>query len=184
MAPLLARQPAPQADPRPPRRRPSKVGPDDAAADLPRPTTGSPRGCTNLQLRQLSRGLTRHYESFVAPTGLRNTQYALLSHVVKLGPLRLGELAQAMGLEASTLTRNLQPLLDKGLARVSVGSDARSRVVQATAPGAALREQAQRAWKRAQLALNERLGVQRVMALHSLIDECRELLAQGDAGHE
>ncbi len=146
----------------------------DAAVDAP---GAAPVGCTSLKLRQLSRDVSRHYEAFVAPSGLRNTQYSLLSHVVKLGPLRQGELARAMGLDASTLTRNLQPLLDQGLVEVQVGADARSRVVQATAAGTALRTQAQRAWKRAQLALNEQLGAPRVAALHALIDECRALLA-------
>ncbi|WP_425258210.1 MarR family winged helix-turn-helix transcriptional regulator [Rubrivivax sp. RP6-9] len=141
-----------------------------------------PRGCTNLKLRQASRLVTRHYERFVAPTGLKITQYSLLSHVVKLGPLRAGALAAAMQLEASTLTRNLQPLLQQGLVQMRTGDDARSRVVEATAAGRALREQAQRAWKRAQSALNERLGSARVAALHALIDECLPLL-ETDAPH-
>ena len=141
----------------------------------------APRGCTNLKLRQLSRVLTRHYAGFVAPTGLKITQYSLLSHVVTLGPVGAGDLAAAMRLEASTLTRNLQPLVQQGLVQVIRGDDARSRVVQATAGGRALRVQVQRAWKRAQLALNIRLGADRVAALHALIDDC---LLQFDGAEE
>jgi DNA-binding MarR family transcriptional regulator len=133
---------------------------------------GAPRGCTNLKLRQASRLVTRHYEAFVAPTGLKITQYSLLSYVVKLGPLRAGELAAAMQLDASTLTRNLRPLLQQGWVQMHPGDDARSRVIEATEAGRALRAQAQRAWKRAQLALNERLGTARVAALHTLLDDC------------
>jgi len=136
------------------------------------PVDTAPRGCTNLKLRQASRLVTRHYEAFVAPTGLKITQYSLLSYVVKLGPLRAGELAAAMQLDASTLTRNLRPLLQQGWVQMQAGDDARSRVVEATEAGRALREQAQRAWKRAQLALNERLGTARVAALHTLLDDC------------
>ena len=143
-----------------------------------------PQGCTNLKLRQLSRLVSRHCESFLAPTGLRGTQYSLLSYVVTLGPLRLGDLALVMQLDASTLSRNLQPLLDRGLARVEVGEDARSRVVQASAEGQALRRDAQQAWKRAQLALNQKLGSRRVAALHTLIDECRAKLAPEGAADE
>jgi len=131
-----------------------------------------PRGCTNLKLRQASRLVTRHYEAFVRPTGLKNTQYSLLSHVIALGPLRAGELAAAMQLDASTLTRNLQPLVQQGWVEVNTGDDARSRVVEATVAGRALRIEAQKAWKRAQLALNEQLGVERTAALHSLLDDC------------
>jgi DNA-binding MarR family transcriptional regulator len=146
-------------------------------------SAASPQGCTNLKLRQLGRMVGRHYEAFVAPTGLKGTQYSLLSHVVKLGPLRAGELAAAMQLEASTLTRNLQPLLRDGLLVMQHDpEDARSRLVVATQAGHDLRAKAQRAWKQAQLALNDKLGVERVAALHALLDECRTLLDDDNAG--
>lgn len=135
-----------------------------------------PQGCTNLKLRQASRLVTRHYESYVAATGLKVTQYSLLSHVVTLGPLGAGELAAAMRLSASTLSRNLQPLLAQGWVGMQSGADARSRVVNATPAGRALRIEAQRAWKRAQLALNARLGGDRVAALHEMLDDCLALL--------
>jgi len=145
-------------------------------------SVAAPRGCTNLKLRQASRLVTRHYEAYVAPTGLKNTQYSLLSYVVKLGPIRAGDLAAAMQLDASTLTRNLQPLVLQGWVQVTTGEDARSRIVEATDAGRALRQHAQRAWKQAQMALNARLGEARVAALHALIDECVALLA--DVGED
>jgi DNA-binding MarR family transcriptional regulator len=143
-------------------------------------TNVKPQGCTNLKLRQLGRVVTRHYDACIVPTGLKITQYSLLSHVVRLGPIRPSDLAQRMQLEPSTLTRNLQPLIADGLLRLGPGEDGRSRLVEATPAGRAKRAQAQRAWKQAQLALNERLGVRRVMALHALIDECMELLGAED----
>lgn len=130
------------------------------------------QGCTNMKLRQLGRVMTRHYDHYVADVGLKNTQYALLSHVVKLGPIRPGDLARRMQMDASTLTRNLQPLAAQGWLTVGEGEDARSRLVEATAAGVAKRIEAQRAWKSAQTALNERLGLERVAALHELLDAC------------
>jgi DNA-binding MarR family transcriptional regulator len=143
-------------------------------------TVVKPRGCTNLKLRQLSRVITRHYDAFVAPTGLRNTQYSLLSHVVLQGPIRPGELARRMRVDASTLTRNLQPLVEQGWVTLGPGGDARSRLVQATDAGRAKRAEGQRAWKQAQLALNARLGDVRVAALHTLLDECMAVLDDGE----
>jgi len=131
-----------------------------------------PRGCTNLKLRQLSRAVTRHYDAYVARTGLKNTQYSLLSHVVRLEPIQPAELARQMKLDASTLTRNLQPLVAHGWVEIGPGADARSRSITATAEGRAKRAEAQRAWKQAQLALNERLGDARVVRLHELLDAC------------
>ena len=141
-----------------------------------------PRGCTNLKLRQLSRVVTRHYDAYVAATGLKNTQYSLLSGVVLRGPIRPSDLAQRMRLDASTLTRNLQPLVAQGWLRQGPGEDARSRLVEATDAVRAKRTEAQRAWKQAQLALNARLGSERVAELHALLDDCIEELDAKEAG--
>lgn len=135
-----------------------------------------PRGCTNLKLRQATRLVTQHYDNEVSKTGLKITQYSLLSHVISLGPVRPGDLARAMRMDASTLTRNLRPLQDAGWVEVAAGGDARSRSVQITDAGRAKRQEAQRHWRVAQDGLNERLGADRVMALHALLDETIALL--------
>ena len=142
-------------------------------------TAVKPQGCTNLKLRQLMRRVAQLYDAEVGKTGLRGTQYSLLSYVVKLGPLRPGELARAMKVDASTLTRNLRPLVEAGLVTLGAGPDARSRRVEATTAGREKRQEAQRRWRVAQESLNGRLGVQRVLALHALLDECQALLADG-----
>jgi DNA-binding MarR family transcriptional regulator len=144
-------------------------------------STAQPHGCTNLKLRQLSRAVTRHYDAYVTRTGLKNTQYSLLSHVLLLGPIRPVELARRMKLDASTLTRNLQPLVAQGWVEVGPGGDARSRSIAATDAGRAKRAEAQRAWKQAQLALNAKLGDARVARLHDLLDAC---LAEFDTTEE
>lgn len=133
-----------------------------------------PQGCTNLKLRQLTRIVTRHYDRHASEIGLKNTQYALLSHVVRFGPIRPGDLARRMHMDASTLTRNLQPLAAHGWLYIGVGSNARSRLVEATEAGRAKQAEGQLAWKEAQVALNERLGVELVAALHDLLDVCIE----------
>jgi DNA-binding MarR family transcriptional regulator len=144
-----------------------------------------PRGCTNLKLRQLTRAVTRHYDAYVARTGLKNTQYSLLSHVVLLGPIQPVELARSMKLDASTLTRNLLPLIAQGWVEVGPGSDARSRSISATDSGRAKRAEGQRAWKQAQLALNHKLGDARVAKLHDLLDAClNELETSKDSSDE
>ncbi|MNY90578.1 MarR family protein [compost metagenome] len=143
-----------------------------------------PQGCTNLKLRQLSRMVTRHYDHFFAEVGLKITQYSLLSHVVKLGPIRPVDLAKCMQMDASTLTRNLQPLSAMGLLTIGAGADARSRLVATTGTGVSKQAQAQKAWKAAQLALNAQLGTERVAALHDLIDSCIECLDDDEGGDD
>jgi DNA-binding MarR family transcriptional regulator len=136
----------------------------------------APAGCSSLKLRQLSRRVSQHFDHIVGEAGLKTTQYSLLSHITRLGPIRPGELADAMEMDPSTLTRNLQPLIAHGWVVVGAGTDGRSRSVEATDAGRAKRSEAQREWKRAQVTLNDRLGPQRVAHLHSLLDECLTLM--------
>ena len=145
----------------------------------PDSTLSAPRGCTNFKLRQLTRRVSRDYDAVLAATGLKTSQYSLLNAVDKLGPLRPADLAGQMRLDASTLTRNLQPLVGQGWVRVSPGADQRSRLVSLTDAGRAKRTQAQAAWKKAQQALNARLGADRVTQLHALIDDCLARLEDG-----
>ena len=140
------------------------------------------QGCTNLKLRQLTRRITQHYDAELSQAGLKTTQYSLLSHVLKLGPIRPGDLAQAMKMEASTLTRNLKPLVAAGWVQLGEGVDGRSRLITITPTGREKRQAAQRHWKMAQTGLNRLLGMPRMLALHALIDESLVLLANSTTG--
>ncbi len=131
-----------------------------------------PKGCTNFKTRQLARLLSRHYDAELARAGLKTTQYSLLSNVLHLGPIAPGELARRMGLDASTLTRNLQPLLAAGWLLQEAGADARSRCISLTPAGREKQAEAQRHWKAAQQNVNAVLGLERVAALHTLLDDC------------
>jgi len=119
----------------------------------------------------LLRAVARHYDSHFARAGIKGTQFSLLSHVIALEPVQPTELAQRMGLDLSTLTRNLRVMIDAGWVEQGPGDDARSRRVTATTAGRAKHAQARRHWKKAQLGLAERLGPQRIAALHALIDD-------------
>ena len=132
----------------------------------------SPLGCSSFKLRQLSRRVSQHFDHVVGAAGLKTTQYSLLSHVMRLEPVRPSDLASEMEMDASTLTRNLQPLVRAGWLEIGPGEDGRSRCVTLTDAGREKRAEAQREWKRAQVAFNELVGEARVAQLHALIDEC------------
>jgi DNA-binding MarR family transcriptional regulator len=142
-------------------------------------TAVKPQGCTNLKLRQLMRRVAAHYDAEVGKSGLKGTQYSLLSYVLKLGPVRPADLAAEMRVSPSTLTRNLRPLVEAGLIEVLPGVDARSRLVSVTAAGRGRRQEAQRRWRVAQEGINEMLGAQRVVQLHALLDDCLARLGPG-----
>jgi len=140
-------------------------------------TAVKPQGCTNTKLRQLMRRVAQHYDAEVGKTGLKTTQYSLLSYVLKLGPIRPADLAREMKVGPSTLSRNLRPLIDAGWLELGPGADARSRLVSVTDAGREKRQEAQRRWRVAQEGINQTLGPRRVVELHALIDECLALLS-------
>lgn len=131
-----------------------------------------PRGCTNLRLHQLMRRVDQLYDAELSAAALRTSQYGLLSHVLRLGPIGPGDLARAMKMQPSTLSRNLRPLLQAGWLALGPGPDARSRRVQVTPEGVARHALAYPHWRRAQQQLNTMLGDDRVAGLHTLLDDC------------
>lgn len=137
----------------------------------------TPQGCTNYKIRQLMRQISLHYDAEIGKAGLKGTQYALMGHVRQLGPIRPSDLAQVLRLDASTLTRNLKPLVEAGWLQIAAGADGRSRSITITEAGRDKYSEAQRYWKAAQEHINQTLGTDRVLALHALIDGALELLA-------
>ncbi len=154
------------------------------AGNRPSKARATARACTSMKLRQLSRRVSRLYEAELARAGLKSTQYSLLSTVLAMGPARPADLAVALTMDPSTLTRNLKPLIAAGWVRIGIGEDGRSRAVSITAQGRAKRAEARHAWTRAQAGLARILGEGRIDALHALIDESLALLAAGGIDHD
>jgi DNA-binding MarR family transcriptional regulator len=146
------------------------------------PADALPRGCTHFKLKQLSRSVSRRFDGTVGASGLKTTQFSLLNHVALFGPIRPSDLAARMSLDASTLTRNLQPLVAQGWVDQVAGADARSRLITLTEAGHTKWAETKRLWKQAQVGLNNHLGAERVVRLHALLDECMALMAAEDEG--
>lgn len=143
-------------------------------------------GCTCFRLRCLARLTGRRFDARMAAVGLKTTQYSLLSALWRRGPSRASDLARALSLDASTLTRNVEPLIKAGWVEVAVGDDRRTRLLRLTASGTAQRQRARKAWVGAQRNIEQVLGPDTVATLHRLLDHCRDVLEaaeQADDGH-
>jgi DNA-binding MarR family transcriptional regulator len=124
--------------------------------------------CTCYALRKLARTVTRLYDQHLAAVGIKATQYALLRHV-EPEALPITHLATMMGMERTTLTRNLRPLTEAGWVAQAAGKDARVRVITITPEGRSKIREAKAAWRKAQSELEQALGEQDTKALHSHI---------------
>ena len=114
--------------------------------------------CVCINLRRAASSVTRLYDGMLAPSGLLVTQFSLLLAIERTGEPRLGELAEAMELDRTTLTRNLKPLERQGLIEVSAGDDPRTRRVVVTRAGSAAIARARPLWARAQQVVRNALG--------------------------
>src|SRR5438067_5497680 len=131
--------------------------------------------CACGRLRRASRALTQLYDDAMAPSGLRVTQYSLLSVLAQNGALRITELAARQLLDRTALSRNLDPLIERGLVAVTAGHDARTREVALTAKGANMLKRAQIYWKRAQDNVARRVGKPKLDALIAILAELESL---------
>ena len=52
--------------------------------------------CNCFALRSAARHVTQLYDQFLAPSGLRATQFSILAKLRRLGPLTINELAKNM----------------------------------------------------------------------------------------
>ena len=132
-------------------------------------TSDKPLGCTCFKLRKLTRTMSRLYDQHMATVGLKTTQYSVLTNAAR-APLPVAELAERLGTERTTLTRNLKPLLEAGWVTLEAGADSRQRIVTITAAGRAKVKQAYPAWRAAQDAIENLLGAVTVRALHARLD--------------
>jgi DNA-binding MarR family transcriptional regulator len=127
-------------------------------------------GCACHRIRMAARAVTRRYDEALRPIGLRATQIAVLAAVALEGAMSITALAEAMGMDRSTLTRNLAPLEKEGLLAVGNEGWRRSRTLRITAGGRAKLRQALPLWEEAQRGLREDLGARRWAEVHTSLD--------------
>ncbi|SDH93636.1 MarR family winged helix-turn-helix transcriptional regulator [Pseudomonas panipatensis] len=132
--------------------------------------------CLCTRLRRAARGVTRVYDDALQGVGLTVAQYSLLRHLARLEQPSISTLAEALGLERSSLGRNLRPLQAEGLLELQGdASDQRNRLVLLTAAGRQRLEQGAAPWEAAQRYLLARLGEQRREQLMALLGELEDL---------
>lgn len=126
--------------------------------------------CVCHRLRTATRAVTRAYDEALRPVGLRATQLPVLVASASDAVVSITALAEVMGMDRSTLTRNLRPLESEGLIKVGVEGWRRSRALEITTKGRAKLQQALPLWEKAQRALRHKLGDRRWQLLHGDLD--------------
>ena len=127
--------------------------------------------CLCFRSRRTARLITRDFDAALAPTGLKATQLTLLCAVALRPDLGMTELAELLGLEQSTLSRNIALLRDRGLVRKQPAADKRQRHLALTKKGRTLAAKAYPLWQGAQLEAESRYFAGATRALFEELDE-------------
>ncbi len=139
--------------------------------------------CHCLAVRQAARRITQFYDSFLAASGLRTTQFSVLAKLKRLGPMTINALARDLVMDRTTLGRNILPLEREGLVTIVPGrSDRRSKELHLTETGAARLRAGAKLWREAQARFEAVFGARRSSDLRALL---RAVSASklGDAGN-
>jgi DNA-binding MarR family transcriptional regulator len=126
--------------------------------------------CNCFAIRSAARHVTQFYDQFLAPAGLRSTQYAILAKLEREGPLLIHTLAKALVMDRTTLGRNILPLGRDGSIRIEAApSDRRTKQLHLTGSGARRLKTARRGWSEAQARFEAGVGPAHAAELRALL---------------
>lgn len=114
--------------------------------------------CFCLNLRRVSRAVSRIYDQALRPTGLKASQFNVLVIVASIAPATVPAVAGALAMDRTTLLRNLGPLKAAGYLQTTSGSGRRPDEIGLTMTGQNVLTAAIRAWQEAQRQLTQQLG--------------------------
>jgi DNA-binding MarR family transcriptional regulator len=130
-----------------------------------RELAGALESCACFNFRKVSRAVTQLYDEALHPCGLRSTQLVILLSVAVQPSANISQLARRMVMDASTLNRNLRPLMQRGLLELTAGEDGRRKQIVLTEQGKAAINAAVPYWSAAQKRLVGLFGRQRYKEL-------------------
>lgn len=138
------------------------------------------RSCAAFNLRRASRAVSAAYDAGLAPTGLRSTQFAILTAVAGLQPAPVGDIARMLVMDQTTMTRNLRLLAREGLVDVPARGPKREKRVTLTPLGERKLKAAMPVWRALQARFDEAFGVQKWRELRRELQRATTLTLQQD----
>lgn len=126
--------------------------------------------CACLKARTAARAVTRLYDDALRPVGLRATQLSVLVAVAFSDAVSIASLSRLLGMDRSTLTRNLRPLEEQGLVVLGPERHHRSRTLSITSKGDQLVRKALPLWEKTQDKLREEIRRPHWTNLHAELD--------------
>lgn len=127
--------------------------------------------CACNNFRKASRAITQLFDQTLEPSGLRSTQLVILLEIAVAEPTTVPQIAKRLIMDRSTLTRNLKPLMKRGLIKAGTIRERRSQLLTLTPRGHKAVAEAVPLWHRAQTHFVQHLGQKRWRILRSNLSD-------------
>jgi len=139
--------------------------------------------CACSELRRATRRVSAFYDSALRAAGLTVTQHSLLVNIARAGEISRTGLAARVGMDRTTLTRNLLPLERAKLVEPAPAStDRRERLLRLSTAGRRKLRASYPLWEKAQQGFAEEFGPERLEKLRRLLEQAQaaaSALAEG-----
>jgi DNA-binding MarR family transcriptional regulator len=129
------------------------------------------RECVAVRVRLINRAISRIYDVALRPFGLTIAQMNILVAVSRLRNARPSAVSERLCMDRSTLSRDLDKMLDRGWLNAVEDDDGRAYRLAIAQKGRKLLDRAAPAWKRAQRDTHELLGAEGVAAISKMADK-------------
>ncbi len=115
--------------------------------------------CLCAVTRKAGRIITKKYDEYLKPCGLKITQLSMLARISGNPGIAISELGKLLAMDQTTVSRNLQVLEKEGYIRLyPEPEDQRIKRIQLTETGLSKMREARPLWDKAQLEMEQVLG--------------------------
>lgn len=130
--------------------------------------------CYCRRLRSITAHVSKMYDRYLKEAGITCQQFSTLEHIRALEPVSVTTLAETMGLDRTSMSRNLK-LLGENLMIEDKAGHGRSRSIVLSKQGREILEKAEKQWEKAQVEMENVMGTGQLRHLEEMEKKLGEL---------
>ncbi len=144
---------------------------DEKAVDL---------NCTCYRVRKAARALTQFYDEALAEAGATLTKMSVLTELSRTPNLSVTGLGRRLGMDRTTVSRTIKPMLRDGWIASGEALDRRARDLVITGAGVEILTRCNVGWRHAESRMLRSIGLERRTTLFDLLDKVGDAVRDKD----
>ena len=131
--------------------------------------------CYCINFRRAANIVTKYYDNYLKEVGITINQFSLLKNILKIEPASISDIAVRVGLERTTVVRNLKSLFKEDLIEDISEISERNKKVRLTEKGKDVLNSAIPLWEKAQKDIENKIGKENFTNLLKTFDSLNKL---------